>query len=64
MPKSALEQQQGEKCHRAKILKYAIEYIQTIKQENEDLHSRLSSNMPPSPIASPLLEGASSPAYF
>jgi hypothetical protein len=28
-------------CHRANILTYAIEYIETIKQENEELRQRL-----------------------
>lgn len=55
MPRSSIEKSGGEKCHRAKVLRYAIEYIQMIKQENEQLRQQLglsAASTPQSPSAS------------
>ncbi|KAL9545688.1 hypothetical protein MBANPS3_007024 [Mucor bainieri] len=55
VPRSSIEKSGGEKCHRAKVLRYAIEYIQTIQQENEQLRQQLglsAASTPQSPAAS------------
>ncbi|GAA5805799.1 hypothetical protein HPULCUR_011325 [Helicostylum pulchrum] len=41
VPRSCIEKSGGEKCHRAKVLKYAIEYIKTIQGENTRLQGQL-----------------------
>ncbi|KAI8084369.1 uncharacterized protein B0P05DRAFT_535288 [Gilbertella persicaria] len=41
VPRSSIEKSGGEKCHRAKVLRYAIEYIQSIQQENNALREQL-----------------------
>ncbi|KAI8082255.1 hypothetical protein BDF21DRAFT_417453 [Thamnidium elegans] len=41
VPRSCIEKSGGEKCHRAKVLKYAIEYIKTIQGENTRLRGQL-----------------------
>lgn len=41
VPRSCIENSGGEKCHRAKVLKYAIEYIKTIQGENTKLRGQL-----------------------
>ncbi|KAI8351760.1 hypothetical protein EDC96DRAFT_518319 [Choanephora cucurbitarum] len=41
VPRTSIEKSGGEKCHRAKVLRYAIEYIQSIQQENNELREQL-----------------------
>ncbi|KAI8363902.1 hypothetical protein BD560DRAFT_403854 [Blakeslea trispora] len=41
VPRTSNEKSGGEKCHRAKVLRYAIEYIQNIQQENNELREQL-----------------------
>ncbi|KAI9481088.1 MAG: hypothetical protein EXX96DRAFT_565338 [Benjaminiella poitrasii] len=41
VPRTALEKSEGEKCHRAKVLRYTIEYIESMQQENNELRERL-----------------------
>lgn len=63
MPRSSVEKSGGEKCHRAKVLRYAIEYIQSIKQENTQLRQQLGLSVvssPESPSLSPQSTSCSS----
>jgi hypothetical protein len=57
VPRTSIEKNGGEKCHRAKVLRYAIEYIQSIKQENSQLREQLGLS-----TVSPDLNNASSPS--
>ncbi|KAI8968350.1 hypothetical protein BDF20DRAFT_176459 [Mycotypha africana] len=41
VPRSVSEKRKGEKCYRAKVLSYAIEYIEVIQKENEDLRRQM-----------------------
>ncbi|KAI8344022.1 hypothetical protein BC941DRAFT_2746 [Chlamydoabsidia padenii] len=50
----------AEKCHRAKILRHAIDYIQLIQQENNALRIQL--GQPVHPFPSPSSQGAISPS--
>ncbi|KAG2214660.1 hypothetical protein INT46_005677 [Mucor plumbeus] len=52
VPRSSVEKSGGEKCHRAKVLRYAIEYIQSIKQENAQLRQQLGLSVVSSPESS------------
>ncbi|KAI8643740.1 hypothetical protein BD408DRAFT_414470 [Parasitella parasitica] len=60
VPRSSKEKSGGEKCHRAKVLRYAIDYIQTMKQENEQLRQQLGLPTPASPSSSSQLTSSSS----
>lgn len=46
VPRSCIEKRSGEKCHRAKVLRYAIEYIKSIRDENSKLKQQLGITSP------------------
>ncbi|CAO3649864.1 unnamed protein product [Mucor hiemalis] len=46
VPRSCIEKNSGEKCHRAKVLRYAIEYIKSIQSENSQLKQQLGITSP------------------
>lgn len=46
VPRSCIEKRSGEKCHRAKVLRYAIEYIKSIRDENSQLKQQLGITSP------------------
>ncbi|CEP11222.1 hypothetical protein [Parasitella parasitica] len=60
VPRSSMEKSGGEKCHRAKVLRYAIDYIQTMKEENAQLRQQLGLSTPGSPSSSPQMTSSSS----
>jgi hypothetical protein len=60
VPRTLIEKKGGEKCHRAKVLRYAIEYIQSIKQENNQLREQLGLSTDLNNISSPEPSSSSS----